>query len=108
MKTILDSPQLLDESLVTLTQACKLFCVPISMAACERYLRRGCRGAVLESVLVCGKRLTSSEAATRFIQAQMYVEADRPAPRKGTMKKAIAEASRKYDLAEPLQETSEN
>ena len=79
-KIILDEPALLDESLVSLTAACKCFPAKASRASVERWLRRGSRGAVLESILICGKRYTSKEAIDRFIRNQLRTEPDRLAP----------------------------
>ena len=103
-KVIKNSPQILNETMISLTEACRRFPIQISRASCERYLRRGCQGIVLESVLLCGKRLTSVEAVDRFIHAQMNNEKDRlPVPSKGGMsKKAITDARRKYGLPVPL------
>ena len=62
-RVIFDTPELLDETLVSLTEACRCFPVKCSRAALERWMRRqGNRGIVLESILVCGKRYTSKEA----------------------------------------------
>lgn len=108
-KIILDSPRLLEESLLSITKACKMFPVPCSRAALERWIRRGSRGAVLESVLICGKRYTSKEAIDRFIHAQLRTEPDQATARKGGMsQKAIAEASRKFGLPEPIQNPNSN
>lgn len=108
-KIILDSPALLDESLVTLTEACRLFPVPCSRPAIERWIRRGSRGVVLESVCVCGRRFVSREGITRFILAQLQTEAGRPIPPRGGMSRtAIAEASRKFNLPEPIQGRNQN
>lgn len=108
-KIILDSPALLDESLVTLTEACRLFPVPCSRPAIERWIRRGSQGVILESVLVCGRRMTSKAAIDRFVRAQLHVEAEHPTlPKGGMSKSAIAEASKKYRLPEPLQGLAEN
>ena len=73
-KVILDSPEILDESLVSLTEACHCFPVRCSRPAIERWIRHGSRGIVLESVLVCGKRYTSHEAIDRFIRCQLRIE----------------------------------
>lgn len=101
-QVILDSPQLLEETLVTLREACRLFPIPISRPACERYVRHGSRGVVLESVLVCGKRMSSIEAINRFVRAQLCVEPAPAQPKlKGNMsKKELDAKSHKYNLPE--------
>ena len=101
-KMIMDKPELLDESLLALTEACKHFPVKCSRSGIERWLRRGSRGTVLESVLICGKRYTSKEAVGRFLRGQLQVEHDRPAPIRGKSKKDIEAAARRFGLPEPL------
>jgi hypothetical protein len=62
-KMIIDSLELLDEELLSLTAACKYFPGNRSRPALERYVRKEVRGGiVLETVLICGKRYTSREA----------------------------------------------
>lgn len=107
-KAILDSPKLLGEKLISLTEACHCFPVRCSRPAIERWVRRGSRGVVLESVLVCGRRMTSREAIDRFIRGQLQTEADRPAPKQGGMsRKELNAKARGYGLPEP-QEPSQN
>jgi hypothetical protein len=101
-KIIFDSPDLVHETLVSRTKACKEFPVTCSSSALERWWRHGSRGVVLESILICGKRYTSKEAIARFIRAQLRVEAERPAPTRGTMsKKDVEAAARRFGLPEP-------
>ena len=103
-KGILDSLRLLDETLVSLTKACKSFPTgEIARPTIERYIRRGSGNPriVLESVLICGKRWTSKEAIDRFIRNQLHVEADRQEPKKTMSKRELTEASRKFNLPEP-------
>jgi len=103
-KTIFDSPELLEESLLSLTAACKVFPVKCSRPALERWIRRGSRGVVLESILICGKRFTSREAVQRFIRQQLQVGAERPPPKTGSKsRKEIEAAAKKYGLPEPLE-----
>jgi len=105
-KVILDSPKLLDETLVTLTEACSHFPVRCSRPSIERWLRTGSRGTVLESALICGKRYTSVEAINRFVRNQLHVESDKSTPKRRRMShKEIAEATRRYGLPEPLPAT---
>jgi hypothetical protein len=102
-KTIYDSPELLDETLITLSAACKCFPVKCSRAAMERWVRKGSRGTVLESILICGKRYTSEEAIDRFLRNQLQVEAERSVPKRTSMsKRDIEAAARKFGLPEPM------
>ena len=73
-KIILDSPGILDETLLPISDACKHFPVPCSRQAVERWLRTGSRGIVLESVSICGRRYTSRQAIERFIRNQLRTE----------------------------------
>jgi len=103
-KMIRDSPELLDETLLSAAKACKYPLLQCSRASLERWLRRGCQGIVLESIRICGKRYTSEEAINRFIRRQLQVEAEKaqPEPTKSSLsKKALAEASRRFGLPEP-------
>lgn len=105
-RTILDSPDLLDESLVSLTAACKSFPVKCSRAAIERWARKGARGTVLETVLVCGRRYTSMEAIDRFVRNQLQIEPERVPPKRiGMSPKDIEAAARRFGLPAP-QESS--
>ena len=112
-RMIFDSPALLDETLLSLTAACKEFPGRCSRPSLERWARKGNRGATLETILLCGRRYTSREAIARFIRAQLQVEAERPAPTRGTMsKKDVEAAARRFGLPEPQgsrnQETKNN
>ena len=102
-KTIFDFPELLDETLLSVTAACKHPLLQCSRASLERWFRKGARGIVLESILICGKRYTSKEAIDRFVRGQLQVEAEkaRPEPSKSMSKKQLAEASRRFGLPEP-------
>jgi hypothetical protein len=61
------SPALADETLITLDEACQQFPVRISRTCIERMIRRGARGAVLETLLIGCRRYTSKEAIRRFL-----------------------------------------
>ena len=103
-KSILDYIELLEESLVSLTEAPKYF--PggrPSRASLERWVRRGVRGVKLQTVIICGRRYTSREGIDRFIRAQLQVEpqSTRLEPVKSMSKTELAEATRKYNLPEP-------
>jgi hypothetical protein len=99
---IFDTPALLDETLVLLTAASKCFPGNPSQSAVQRWMRRGSRGAVLETVFICGKRYTSKEAIARFLRGQLQIEAERPAPTRTMSKKDIEAAARRFGLPEPL------
>lgn len=79
-KTIVDSPALLGETLLALSEAHQYFPIQCSRQAVERWVRLGIRGVVLESALICGKRYTSREAIERFIRGQFQAEADHSEP----------------------------
>ena len=102
-KTIFDVPELLAETLLPAAKACKYPLLQCSRASLERWFRKGCRGIVLESILICGRRFTSEEAIERFIHRQLRARAEeaRQEPSQSMSKKAIAEASRRYGLPEP-------
>ena len=102
-KCVMDFPGLLDETLLTLTAACKHFPVRCGRASVERWIRSGSRGTILESVLICGKRYTSREAIDRFVRNQLQVEPDRSPPKRGTKSKRDIEAACiRYGLPTPL------
>ena len=101
-KCILDTPELLGESLIPISAAGEEMPMENSRATRERWMREGIRGVVLESILLGGKRFTSKEAIARFLRAQLRVDAERAAPtRSNRSKKDIAEAARKFGLPEP-------
>jgi len=98
-KIILDSPSLLEESLISLTAACKYFPRNASRASVERWIRRGSRGVVLESILVCGRRMTSVEAVDRFIRNQLQTAPERAPPETVCKsKKELDEAAKRFGL----------
>jgi len=101
-KMIMDSVRLLEETLVTLTEATRLFPVKgCSRASVERWVRCGSRGVILESILICGKRYTSKEAINRFIRNQLQIEPERAASesKAGILsKKEIKERSERLGL----------
>ena len=68
MKKI-EYPELIDETLVTLSDASKYFPVPVSRPSIERLWRRGQRGIVLKTIFLVGRRYTSTEEIRRFLVA---------------------------------------
>jgi Protein of unknown function (DUF1580). len=104
-KQIFDHPEILEESLVNLTEATKLFPVKCSRASLERWIRRGSRGVYLETVFIANKRFTSLEAIQRFLINQQNTEPERiqSAPKHRSMsQKEIDAKSREFRLSEPL------
>jgi hypothetical protein len=107
-RIILDSPELLEEDLLSLTAACKEFPEKRSRPALERYVRKGVRGIVLETVYFCGKRYTSRQAIERFIRNQLQTEPERAEPKiNRKSKKEIDEASKRFGLPEPQKTANE-
>jgi hypothetical protein len=101
-KFILDTPVILEENMIPLMEACQHFPVLCSRAAIERWARQGSRGVVLETVLVCGRRYTSTEAIDRFVRNQLHVEQEKARANRGSKsKKDIAEAAKRFGLPEP-------
>lgn len=104
-----DSLRILDEDLMTLSEACSCFPIRCSRAAVERWIRKGARGVILETALFCGRRYTSRQAIDRFIRSQLHIEAERPTPKRGMMSQKDIEAkARGYGLPEPIQKPNEN
>ncbi len=101
-KIIFDSPQLLNENLLTLTEACERFPVQTARSTVERWIRLGSRGVVLETIYFGGKRYTSQEAIDRFVRKQLHVEAEKPVVTKSSMSKTeLAKKSQRFGLAMP-------
>ncbi|TWT35170.1 hypothetical protein KOR34_00580 [Posidoniimonas corsicana] len=67
------------ETLLTIRQARDVFPNSPSEATLWRWLLKGVRGHVLDSVRVGGRRFTSREACQRFIEATS-AEPERPKP----------------------------
>ena len=107
-RMIFDSPALLDETLLSLTAACKEFPGRCSRPTLERWARKkGSRGATLETILLCGRRYTSREAIDRFVRSQLQTEAARPAPTREMSKKDITTRARRLGLPEPIETRQE-
>ena len=102
-KQIYDCYELLEESLIDLTEATKCFPVKISRATLERWVRRGVRGVRLETVRIGNRRFTSEQAIRRFLVAQQQTapEQTRVAPKRNMSKKDIAAATLRFGLPEP-------
>ena len=80
MSAIINYPQILEETLIPLAEACKHFPVKCSRQTLERWLRHGVRQVVLESVTIGSRRFTSIEAIARFLSAQASEQTDRHTP----------------------------
>ncbi|HEX6987617.1 MAG TPA: DUF1580 domain-containing protein [Planctomycetaceae bacterium] len=61
---------LLDETLISLTEAAKELPGRPHIATVHRFASKGARGHVLETVTCGGRRFTSREATRRFLTAQ--------------------------------------
>ena len=69
MKKFQEYVELLDETLVLLSEAPQYFPVKVSRPSLERLWRRGQRGVVLKAVFLVGRRYTSAEEIRRFLVA---------------------------------------
>ena len=87
------------EDIITLGEACRL--VPphgIAPSTMARWIQRGVRGVVLETVLIGGRRLTSREAIARFFEAQNSDQS--PAPQITASQRQRQSAAARKALAE--------
>jgi hypothetical protein len=97
-----NSSDLPSEKLLTITEATKRF--PgrrPSTATIWRWLKAGCRGVVLESILIGGRRYTSTEAIDRFIVRTTAAAAgEQPAARTPKQREqAVGAAERELEAA---------
>ena len=98
MKKI-EYPELLDETLVSLNEACKCFPVSVSRPSIERLWRRGQRGIVLKTVFLVGRRYTSTEEIKRFLVATQRTGDGTPAvPTPSISNRDIVAARKKHNL----------
>lgn len=81
---------ILDESRLTLTALAKR--ENVDVATCWRWATKGCRGVVLETVAIGGRRMTSIEAFQRWVAAQN--------PTKATLTAKASDAARMRRSAE--------
>lgn len=94
--TIQEFPELQDETLVSLAEACQRFPVPVSRPTLERLWRHGCRGVRLETIFLIGRRYTSVEAIRRYVERTQRTGDELPdAPVNPAMPKRDLEAGRK-------------
>ena len=97
--TIREYPELQDETLVSLAEACNRFPVPVSRPTVERLWRHGQRGVVLETIFLIGRRYTSLEAIRRYVERTQRTGNDHAAiPVASLPKRNIDAARRKYNL----------
>lgn len=104
IENIKEYAELIDETLVSLADACKKFPVPMSRASLERFWRYGMRGVRLRTVRIGSRRFTSLEEIRRFIEQTQNSgdEATPQRPLKPSMTKAELEAARKrFNLPAP-------
>lgn len=100
---IFDSPRVLDEEPISLTEACRAFPRKCSRSTLERWIREGTRGVRLESAVMGNQRFTSKKAIKRFLLAQQNQGEESCVEVRSSMTpKEINEKSKKYDL--PTQE----
>lgn len=98
---ITNSLRLIDETLIPIADAPKQFPVKSSRQTLERWLRRGCRGVLLESITIGFRRFTSKEAISRFLSAQAGAQHKSHLHSGGRMSdEDIAKKSREYGLPE--------
>lgn len=102
-KQIYDSPELLQEQMLTLKDACARFPLPVALSTLERFVRNGSNGNVLESIKIGGRRMTSAEAVQRFIIGGLNLPPDTPQePKRVGMTDAELEAARiRFKLPKP-------
>ena len=107
MSTIANCPHILEENLIPLAEACKRFPVRCSRQTLERWLRRGARGVILESVTIGSRRFVSTEGIARFLSGQAGAKTgdhtlclNRPRNNGRMSTQEIAEKSREYGLPE--------
>ncbi|GAB5402834.1 MAG: hypothetical protein Aurels2KO_10650 [Aureliella sp.] len=78
-------------------------------STCWRWYRRGIKGIKLDTWIVCGKRMTTTEAARRFVEettaatdaaldAQMPEQQDKPRKLTKQDERAVARLNRKLGL----------
>ena len=67
-QVIEEFPALMDETLVSMKDACNKFPVKVSRSGVESLIRKGTRGIKLETIFISNKRYTSEEAIRRFIE----------------------------------------
>lgn len=75
------------ETILTAKQACAAFPKHVSLPTLWRWMLKGTRGVVLESIRIGGRRYTSAEACSRFIQASAE---DTPSPERKKQQRSMA------------------
>ncbi len=85
---------ILEQELITVTQAAKSIPTRPHIATVWRWIERGCRGHRLQSWLIGGQRYTSLAAIEEFLQ-RINSDSARSAPMTAkTRERAIAQAER--------------
>lgn len=84
------------EQLLTARQACAVFPTSVSMPTLWRWMLKGTRGVVLESIRIGGRRYTSMEACARFIEASS-VDASPNTPKKRNRSDSVRQAKAVLD-----------
>jgi hypothetical protein len=100
MKTsIREFPELVKETLVPLGNLDEHYPVPISRPSAERAWRKGRFGVRLETIFLNGKRYTSIEAISRYINRTQRTGDEIPSAQTPSMsKRDIVAARKKYNL----------
>lgn len=91
---------LTNERLLTIKQAAKHVPSNPSVSTLWRWVTKGVRGVVLESVLIGGTRLTSEEAIDRFYCDIAAASDGEPAPTRTPRQRAKAIEAADRELAE--------
>lgn len=96
----------LDENLVTLAQAAKLLPGRPNISTLWRWSRRGVKGVILETLVVAGRRFTSTEALRRFASATTAAANGAPPPMRTPVRRerGIQDAERalcRYEKSPP-------
>ncbi len=90
------------ESLISINEAPAHIPTRPHIATCWRWIQRGVRGVKLETVLIGGKRFTSVEAITRFIEATTAAGSGQPvksSTRSRARQTAIEQAEREWNTS---------
>ena len=97
--TLREFSQLASETLVPLSKLGEYFPVTISRPSIERLWRKGRLGVRLETIFLNGRRYTSVEALSRYIEQTQRTGDDIPASPTLSMSKRDLDAARqKYNL----------
>jgi len=88
------------DSLLTISQAAKSLPMRPNVSTVWRWVLQGCGGIKLESILIGGRRLTSSEAIQRFADARTAQASGEPIPSRTPRQRQAAIDRAERELAE--------